>query len=128
LSQIRQWFGDTVFSLSAIGSGLVIDYAYDYSQISIGEPAFYQNNSFYIKEGKNAALSITTFHLQETPQQNRWFLKRYINGQTSGNGLSEVFPFQIKQDNEGVWRIYTSEGNGTSTKAYLYTSITVPGQ
>jgi hypothetical protein len=56
--------------LSAVGSGLVIDYAYDYSQISIGEPAYYSNGSFYIKEGKDAVLGITTFSLQETAQQN----------------------------------------------------------
>ena len=128
LTQIRSWFGDTVFSLSAVGSGLVIDYAYDYSQISIGEPAYYQNGNFYIKEGKDAALSITTFSLQESLQQNQWFLKRYINGQLSGNGLSEVFPFQIRQDDEGVWRVYTSEGSGDSTRAYVYTSVTPTGQ
>ena len=128
LTQIRSWFGDTVFSLSAVGSGLVVDYAYDYSQISIGEPAYYENGSFYIKEGKDAVLGITTFSLQETPQQNQWFMKRYQNGQLAGNGLSEVFPFTIRQDAEGVWRVYAAEGNGDSTRAYVYTSVTPTGQ
>jgi len=81
--------------LSAVGSGLVVDYAYDYSQISIGEPAYYYSGAFRIKEGKDAALSITTFSLQESPQQNQWFLKRYIDGQLSGTSSNQVFPFQV---------------------------------
>ena len=44
LSLIRSWFGDTVFQLSAVGSGLVVDYAYDFSQISLGAPAYFDND------------------------------------------------------------------------------------
>ena len=64
LTQIRTWFGDTVFTKGS--AGLVVDYMHNYIQINIGGQATMVNGEIYLKEGHTAMLSATQFLLAET--------------------------------------------------------------
>lgn len=64
LTQIRSWFGDTVFTKGS--SGLVVDYKYSYVQINVGGQITMSGNDIYITEGNRAVLSATQFLLSES--------------------------------------------------------------
>lgn len=72
LTQIRNWFGDSVFTKGS--AGLVVDYKHDYLQINIGGDVTIewdeddQEYKMYMMEGGNAILSATEFHLAEPDQ------------------------------------------------------------
>lgn len=68
LTQIRTWFGDTVFTKGS--AGLVVDYKHNYIQINIGGQATMQNGEIYLREGDTAMLSATQFLLAETQDSN----------------------------------------------------------
>ena len=68
LTEIRNWFGDTVFTKGS--SGLVVDYSHNYVQINVGGQVVIDNNEVYITEGNKAVLSATKFLLQEATNQN----------------------------------------------------------
>lgn len=64
LTQIKSWFGDTVFTKNS--SGLVIDHKRDYIQINIGgNVSVSQTGEVTIVEGANASLNATRFSLAE---------------------------------------------------------------
>jgi hypothetical protein len=101
---------------------LVIDYAYAYSQISIGSPAYNESGNFYIKEGNNAALNVTTFHLQESISDNPWYINVY-NGSTLIDEPRLMYKgVSISKDDEGIYRVYVGEGDGTPYKVFVYTT------
>jgi hypothetical protein len=66
LTEIRNWFGDSVFTKGS--AGLVVDYKHDYIQINIGGDITIVNGDVYLTEGNNAILSATEFHLAEPDQ------------------------------------------------------------
>ena len=68
LTNIRNWFGDTVFTKGS--AGLVVDYKHNYIQINVGGQATIQNGEIYLKEGDTAMLSATQFLLAETSYDN----------------------------------------------------------
>lgn len=74
LTQIRNWFGDTVFTKGS--AGLVVDYKHDYIQINIGGDVsltwdeINQEYAISMYEGGSAILSATEFHLAEPDQQS----------------------------------------------------------
>ena len=68
LTQIRTWFGDTVFTKGS--AGLVVDYKHNYIQINIGGQATMQNGEIYLREGDTAMLSATQFLLAEAQDSN----------------------------------------------------------
>ena len=64
LTQIKNWFGDTVFTKNS--SGLVVDHKRDYIQINIGgDVTVDQNGEVTLVEGHNASLNATRFTLAE---------------------------------------------------------------
>ena len=64
LTQIKSWFGDTVFTKNS--SGLVVDHKRDYIQINIGgDVTVDQNGEVTLVEGHNASLNATRFTLAE---------------------------------------------------------------
>lgn len=64
LTQIKSWFGDTVFTKNS--SGLVIDHKRDYIQINIGgNVSVSQTGEVTIVEGASASLNATRFSLAE---------------------------------------------------------------
>lgn len=71
LTQIRNWFGDTVFTKNS--SGLVIDHMLDYVQINVGGDIYMTEDELYLTEGNRASLSATRFSLSEgNDEQGIW--------------------------------------------------------
>lgn len=68
LTQIRTWFGDSVFTKGS--AGLVVDYQHNYIQINIGGNVTIDNGEVYLREGDTAMLSATQFLLAETSGDN----------------------------------------------------------
>ena len=68
LTQIRNWFGDTVFTKGS--SGLVVDYMHNYIQINVGGQVTIENGEVYLAEGNRAILSATQFLLSEAVDTN----------------------------------------------------------
>lgn len=68
LTEIRNWFGDSVFTKGS--AGLVVDYKHDYIQINVGGDITIENGQMYMAEGGSAILSATEFHLAEPDQQS----------------------------------------------------------
>lgn len=74
LTQIKAWFGDTVFNKNS--GGLVVDHKMDYIQINVGSSAVIENNQIYLSEGKHAILNATKFQLGEVDAASyNWFVK-----------------------------------------------------
>lgn len=67
LTNIRTWFGDTVFQKNS--SGLVIDHMLDYVQINVGGDIRIVNGELYLSEGGRASLSATRFALDPTANE-----------------------------------------------------------
>ncbi len=65
LTQIKEWFGDSVFDRNS--SGLIVDHTFGdgYTKINIGGDVTIENNEFYIREGGRASLNSTRFTLAE---------------------------------------------------------------
>lgn len=117
LTQIRNWFGDSVFTKGS--AGLVVDYKHDYIQINIGgdvtlveeEDPLSGNTvtNIYMHEGGNAILSATQFHLAEANQQQQsfvWALSEHGSLQPSDQ-IYGVRLFQSPRD--GNWYLTSSE-------------------
>ena len=129
LTQIKAWFGDTVFTKSS--AGLIIDQAKDYIQINVGgNDITITNGEIYLKEGKKASLNATKFSLGEDTSEYNWFMRAPGSTNTSNpyNGTS------IVQGSDGIWYLQPAESNYgdydveilcTSTESSLSTTITV---
>lgn len=68
LTQIKTWFGDSVFDRNS--SGLVVDHQKEYIQINVGGDVTVDNGEIYIREGSRASLNATRFLLSEEPEEN----------------------------------------------------------
>lgn len=114
LTQIRNWFGDTVFTKSS--SGLVVDHILEYTQINVGGDAYVENNEFYIREGGRASLSSTKFALAEPgelTESGMWSVSyaSAINASQSSSGLSDRGISIVSRDQsaDGIDYLQTSE-------------------
>ena len=74
LTQIKAWFGDSVFNKNS--SGLVIDQMLDYIQVNVGSSATIQNGQVYLKEGFRASLNATRFSLSEDNVEYNWYVQQ----------------------------------------------------
>ena len=108
LTEIRNWFGDSVFTKGS--AGLVVDYKHDYVQINIGGDVTIDNGNIYLKEGKNAILTATEFHLAEPDQQALqnyvWALSEHGSNQVS----PQIYGVRVEQsERDHNWYLLTSE-------------------
>ena len=135
LTQIREWFGESVFNKSNINSGLIIDQhlGAEYIQINVGRDAYVQNNDIYLQEGHTAILNATKFILSEDTNINKiigvhqseldetntyWWS---ISSQTSGYGS------RLSRGDDGSIRIIANEsvvGNHTVTVTVTSGNVT----
>ena len=129
LTQIKAWFGDTVFNKNS--AGLVIDHEMDYIQINVGSSAYIQNSQVYLNEGKHASLNATKFALGDSDTGTyNWFLRE--PGSTESSQIyKKVY---LEQGDDGIMYIYADESNYgdydveilcTSTSSSLNTTITL---
>lgn len=146
LTQIRNWFGDTVFTKSS--SGLVVDHMFEYTQINIGGDVYIENGEFYIHEGGRASLSSTKFALAEPGEINEsglWTVSYATASDVSqsSSGLSDrglsivsrdqsadgIDYLQTQESRQGtdydikVW--YTNYGNSISVTVHVI-GVTYP--
>ena len=63
LTQMKEWFGDSVFDRNS--SGLIIDHKTEYVQINVGGSVTTINDELYVREGDRISLSATRFSLSE---------------------------------------------------------------
>lgn len=93
LTQIKTWFGDTVFSRNS--SGLTVDHILNngYVQINIGGDVRMINGELYLNEGQRAALNATKFALDPSDNENGTWSVSYASvsdvQQTSVSGITE---------------------------------------
>lgn len=132
LTQIRSWFGDTVFVKSS--SGLVIDHKLSsgYIQINLGGDIYMQNNEYYIREGGRASISATEFALAESNNDNGIWTVSYANVnnvQYSTSGISErgISIISAEDSADGINYLQTSESQagGNYDIKIWYTSLAI---
>ncbi len=80
LTQLKEWFGNQIFSIKSIGVGLVIDQSLNYIKINVGNANVETNPDtgeleISIEEGSRATLSATRFQLQENDTTTYWGIK-----------------------------------------------------
>lgn len=122
LTQLRSWFGESVFNKSNINSGLIVDQllADEYIQINVGRDAYVDTDEnevegIYLQEGHTAILNATKFILSEDISANKivgvdevesdesntyWWS---LSSQTSGYGSI------LEKGNDGIVRIKANE-------------------
>ena len=106
LTQIKAWFGDTVFNKNS--AGLVIDQAYDYIQISVGgSDITIIDNEIYLKEGKRASLNANKFALSEDNSSYDWFLK----DPNSTNTSNPYKMTSITKGDDGIYYLTPAESS-----------------
>ena len=128
LTQIKGWFGDTVFTKSS--SGLVIDHKLEYVQINLGGDTYVENGEFYLNEGGRASISATKFALAETDENSGLWTISYANVtnvQNTSSGISErgISIISAQESADGISYIQTSEsqfGGNYDIKVW-YTSL-----
>jgi hypothetical protein len=87
LTNIRTWFGDTVFQKNS--SGLVVDHMHDYVQINVGGDIRIQNGELYLSEGGRASLSATRFALDPNAnEEGDWYVSMATETDPSNIGKS----------------------------------------
>ena len=62
-SNLKSWFGETVFSIDAQATSLVVDHERPYIQISIGAGADVNANGIFVNEGSTFSVIATKFSL-----------------------------------------------------------------
>lgn len=122
LTQLRSWFGESVFNKSNISSGLIVDQilADEYIQVNVGRDAYvdadeHQVEGIYLQEGHTAILNATKFILSEDTSVNKivgvdepdidesntyWWS---LTSQTVGYGSI------LEKGNDGIVRIKANE-------------------
>ena len=114
LSQLKNWFGETIFSLKS--SGLIIDQKLKYVKINVGGKAYTEPNpvtgALEINLDENndelnaATLSATKFQLQEDDSEITWGMK------TPGSTEPATTVYRgctIKKGADGIVRLIASE-------------------
>lgn len=106
LTQIKAWFGDSVFNKNS--SGLIIDQIRDYIQVNVGSNAYIDDGQLYLKEGNRASLNATKFALSEDSIEYNWFIQE--PGSVEGQG--KVYKSaSIVTGDDGITYITTDESN-----------------
>ena len=129
LTQIKAWFGDTVFNKNS--AGLVIDHKMDYIQINVGSSAYIQNEQVYLDEGDHASLNATKFALGDSDTGTyNWFLREPGTTETT-----QIYrKTYLEQGEDGIMYIHSDESNYgnydvevlcTSSESSLNTVITI---
>ena len=130
LTQIKSWFGDTVFTKSS--SGLVVDHKLGegYIQINLGGDVYMENGEYYINEGGRASLSATQFALAESNNiSGMWTVSNasVTDVQYSGSTISQrgISIISAEQSADGINYIQTSESQdgGNYDIKIWYTSL-----
>jgi hypothetical protein len=70
LTKLREWFGESVFSLKS--QGIVIDQYTDYMRINVGADAIVVDDQIVLQEGHSASLNATQFKLAESIGDYEW--------------------------------------------------------
>ena len=129
LSQIKEWFGDPVFSLNS--SGLIIDQKLSYMQINVGGDAYIQDNKIYLNEGGRAILNATKFTLSEADGQIFDWGLRATNSTGSTSSVYKSLSFEYIDDvvylkaNESTQGNYAAQIVCTSTTSSTPSLITI---
>lgn len=92
LTQIKTWFGDSVFDRNS--SGLVVDHQKEYIQINIGGDIIVQNGEIYLEEGKRASLNATRFLLSEENTDNYVWGVEAVNSAYTSKSKCYIIPAQ----------------------------------
>lgn len=71
-SNLKAWFGETVFSIDAQATSLVVDHQRPYIQISIGSGAEVNNQGVFVNEGSTFSVIATKFSLGGDTEQYRY--------------------------------------------------------
>lgn len=104
LTQIKAWFGDTVFTKNS--AGLVIDHELTYIQISVGSDAYITDSEIYLDEGNSCSLTATKFALASTDDDEyNWFV-REPNSDDTGQSYKKVY---LSEGDDGVMYLYADE-------------------
>ena len=123
LTQIKSWFGDTVFTKNS--SGLVVDHKRNYIQINIGgDVTVDQFGSVTLVEGHNASLNATQFSLAEDNATDyQWSVGPIDTNDGTGryNGLSVL---QAADSVDGIAYITSTQSTvGHDYDAKIYTAV-----
>lgn len=121
LSNLRNWFGETVFDLSAKNSRLVIDQNREYVQISVGNVVT-DGNELYLSEPNAAVLSANKFMLGTDETEYTWYLST-----RSDRIVAPQFARIVKGD-DGVTRLVTSESTSGNYSVYIKVGYTFNDQ
>ena len=106
LTQLRAWFGNSVFNKSNIQSGLIVDQDSNYVRISVGGDSAVENGEIHLGEGHTATLSATKFLLSEDNTEYTWFLTAYdLQDATISNA-----PISLVRGQDGIMRLIADEG------------------
>ena len=107
LTQLREWFGESVFNKSNINSGLIIDQQLGetYVQINVGGDAYSgvdenHEEAVFLREGGTATLNATQFLLSESSETYNWS----ISSESVGYSAS------LTEGADGIMRLTAHEG------------------
>lgn len=118
LSELRAWFGDTVFDLSAKNSRLVIDQNRQYVQISVGGVTT-ENGELYLQEPNAAILSSNKFMLGTDDTEYTWYLSTVENSFSAENAPQYA---RITKGDDGIVRLITDQSANGNYSVYIKTS------
>lgn len=121
LSNLRNWFGETVFDLSAKNSRLVIDQNREYVQISAGNVVT-DGNELYLSEPNAAVLSANKFMLGSDETEYTWYLS------TRNDSIVAPQFARIVKGDDGVTRLITSESTNGNYSVYIKVGYTFNDQ
>lgn len=137
LTQIKGWFGDTVFTKNS--SGLVVDHTREYIQINIGGDVIVApNGEVTLIEGHSASLNATRFTLSEddsteytwalgTPGTNEQYIRynglTVIQASESIDGVAYISSAQSQVGEDYDVQITCSRG-GTNYSAVIHVKAT----
>ena len=108
LTNIRNWFGDTVFQKNS--SGLVVDHMLPYTQINVGGDVRISGGQIYLSEGDRASLSATKFALDAGDVENgRWSVALATETIDQSSQQIQSRGITIVQDTDGYTYLQTSE-------------------
>ncbi len=107
LTEIKSWFGDTVFTKNS--SGLVVDHIRTYVQINIGGQVTVDNGEIYLVEGNNASLNATRFSLAEDDNINYAWSVGPVGSQESYSRYNGLTVIQQDSSIDGIAYIQSTQ-------------------
>ena len=107
LTEIKSWFGDTVFTKNS--SGLVVDHIRTYVQINIGGQVTVDNGEIYLVEGNNASLNATRFSLAEDDNTNYAWSVGPVGSQESYSRYNGLTVIQQDSSIDGIAYIQSTQ-------------------